>query len=183
MPPKNKTQKHQKCPPEICPTGKCPERTTWNVKTQKCLVKPYNEWGVKKDIDNGIRKLPEDLRYIVGEEAYKKEYEDEAVKRGETIVLVPARKNVQAAAIQKLPPPPPVSAVPVSVVPVSVSIGAAQLAEPSLVTTVARKVPERVPSGDCVVTLFSATFSNEPEMVVPVVLGHWPTRMAPPLRP
>jgi hypothetical protein len=107
MPPKNKTQKHQKCPPEICPTGKCPERTTWNVKTQKCLVKPYNEWGVKKDIDNGIRKLPEDLRYIVGEEVYKKEYEDEAVKRGETIVLVPARKNVQAAAIQKLPPPPP----------------------------------------------------------------------------
>lgn len=107
MPTNNKTKKHKTCPPEICPTGKCPERTTWNVKTQKCLVKPYNEWGVKKDIDNGIRKLPEDLRYIVGEEVYKKEYEDEAIKRGETIVLVPARKNVQAAAIQKLPPPPP----------------------------------------------------------------------------
>jgi hypothetical protein len=136
MPPNNKTKKHktcppeicptgecpaktkwhthkqrcvyQSCPPEICPTGECPQHTTWNVKEEECLVKPYGEWGVKKDIDNGIRKIPEDLRYIVGEEAYKRDYEDEAVKRGETIVLYQVRKNAQPAAVKPVPAPAPV---------------------------------------------------------------------------
>jgi hypothetical protein len=108
MPPKNKTQKHKTCPPEICPTGECPRNMRWNVKTQKCLVKPYEYWGVKKDIDNGIRKIPEDVRDMVGEEIYKTKYEDEAIKRGEKIVLVKVPKNAQPAAIKNPPPPPPV---------------------------------------------------------------------------
>ncbi len=110
MPPKNKTQKHQKCPPEICPTGECPRNMRWNVKTQKCLVKPYEYWGVKKDIMNGIRKIPEDVRDMVGEEIYKTKYEDEAVKRGEKIVLMPVPKNLQPVVIQKPPPPAPIVA-------------------------------------------------------------------------
>jgi hypothetical protein len=106
MPPNNKTKKHKTCPPEICPTGECPRNMRWNVKTQKCLVKPYEYWGVKKDIDNGIRKIPEDVRAMVGEEIYKTQYEDEAVKRGETIVLVPGRKAAQPVALENPPPKP-----------------------------------------------------------------------------
>ena len=108
MPPNNKTKKHKTCPPEICPTGECPRNMRWNVKTQKCLVKPYEYWGVKKDIVNGIRKIPEDVRAMVGEEIYKTKYEDEAVKRGEKIVLVPVPKNAQPVAIKNPTPPAPI---------------------------------------------------------------------------
>ena len=91
MPPdKNKTKKirHQKCPPEICPTGKCPRNTDWNVHTQKCRIKPYTDWLQK----NGVRRIPADLKNMVGDEIYKKEYEDKAVERNETISLISAPK-------------------------------------------------------------------------------------------
>jgi hypothetical protein len=97
----NKTQKHQKCPPEICPTGKCPRNTDWNVKTQKCRIKPYTDW---QPVKNGIRYLPADLKDMVGEEVYKKEYEDKAAERGETILLRQAPKNAN----EKIPPPVPI---------------------------------------------------------------------------
>ena len=135
MPPNNKTRKHKTCPPEICPTGECPEKTkwhthkqrcvyqscppeicptgecpqytTWNVAKEECIVKPYNEWGVKKEIEKGIRRIPEDLKLLVGEEVYKREYEDKAVELGEKIEPYQARNPAKHAAIVKPPPQPP----------------------------------------------------------------------------
>ena len=114
MPPKtssdkNKTRKHDKCPPEICPTGDCGRNLRWNVKTQKCIVKPYQYWPVV----DGFRQIPEDVKYMVGEEAYKKEYEDKVGNKyldgkrgegkiGEPIKLIPVPENIKIQIVPKL---------------------------------------------------------------------------------
>ena len=114
MPPKtssdkNKTRKHDKCPPEICPTGDCGRNLRWNVKTQKCIVKPYQYWPVV----DGFRQIPEDVKYMVGEEAYKKEYEDKVGNKyldgkrgegkiGEPIKLIPVPENIKVQIVPKL---------------------------------------------------------------------------------
>ena len=104
----NKTRKHDKCPPEICPTGDCGRNQRWNVKTQKCNVKPYQYWPVV----DGFRQIPEDVKYMVGEETYKKEYEDKVGNRylngkrgegkiGEPIKLIPVPENIKIKIITK----------------------------------------------------------------------------------
>ena len=114
MPPKtssdkNKTRKHEKCPPEICPTGDCGRNLRWNVKTQKCIVKPYQYWPIV----DGYRQIPEDVKDMVGEEAYKKDYEDKVGnkylegkrgegKLGEPIKLIPVPENVKIQIVPKL---------------------------------------------------------------------------------
>ena len=83
---------YEKCPTKICPSGECSRNTDWNVATQKCRIKPYTDWTPVK---NGVRYLPEDLKSMVGEEAYKRDYEDEATKRGETIALRRMQRKIK----------------------------------------------------------------------------------------
>jgi len=68
---------------------KCGRHETFNMSRKRCEIKPYTKWQKVETAEGVFRKIPSDLKDIIGEERFKREYEDVIdVATGEKIKIL-----------------------------------------------------------------------------------------------
>jgi hypothetical protein len=55
---------------------KCGRYEYFNMSRKRCEIRPYTRWEKVKTAEGVFRKIPSDLKDIIGEERFKREYED-----------------------------------------------------------------------------------------------------------
>ena len=73
----------------------CGRHEYYNASRKRCEIKPYTNWQKVETVEGVFRKIPSDLKDIIGEERFKREYEDVIdVATGEKIkILLVDRKK------------------------------------------------------------------------------------------